>query len=57
MTLEFRQPTVNEAVDWLMQSMTREYRRICLDDWCSKYGEKFASQVQEQFLTRWKGKK
>ena len=54
---KYRQPTVEEAVDWLLKSLTKEYRRNCLEFWREKYGEAYHAQVKQQFLTKWRTKK
>lgn len=53
----YRQPTLDEAVDWIKRSMTREYRVICIEFWREKYGDGFADTVLERVKTEWKNKK
>lgn len=57
MTHEYRQPTIQEAVDWLMQAITKEYRQLCIAFWREHYGNAYAERVKQEFLTKWEGKK
>lgn len=41
-----RRQTVDEAVDWVMQSRTREYRSKCLAFYRREYGDAFADAVK-----------
>lgn len=57
MTHEYRQPTIQEAVDWLMQAITKEYRQLCIAFWREHYGNAYAERVKQEFLTKREGKK
>lgn len=48
-----RQPTIPEAVDWILQSITREYRIQCLHFWREKYGDEYADQVEKRVRAVW----
>lgn len=41
-----RQPTVAEAVEIIMRSLTREYRIKALAYWERKYGEEYANEIK-----------
>lgn len=51
-----RQPTVTEAVEFILVSLTREYRQKCLRFWREKYGEEFAREVEERVKKKWSTK-
>jgi hypothetical protein len=48
------QPTLNEAVSYLIKCHTREYRRECLKFWRECFGSQFADQVEARVLAEWK---
>lgn len=50
---ERRKLTVREAADWVLQSLTREYRRECIDHWRREYGDEYADAVQREVEARW----
>lgn len=54
---ETRQPTHQEAVEWLLRSLTIEYRRECLGHWRGIYGNLYADQIQAEVEKRWKTRK
>ncbi|WP_090322565.1 hypothetical protein [Nitrosomonas oligotropha] len=54
---KYRQPTLDEAVDWINRSITREYCVKCIDSWRKLYGDAFADAVLERVKTEWKNKK
>jgi hypothetical protein len=53
---EGRKPTVDEAVAWLLQAKTREYRLACLRHWRTLYGDEFSNAVEARVRREW-GKK
>lgn len=57
MTPQYRQPTVPEAVAWLMQQTDLAYRRLCLKTWGEQFGQTFRQEVEAQFSRKWKGRK
>lgn len=44
---------VHEAVDYLMKSITLQYRRDMIQMWCETQGDEFAEQVKAQFKAKW----
>jgi hypothetical protein len=50
------QLTIQHAVSWLMDSLTKEYRRECLYFWRERFGDKYADEVQAKFLEAWKNR-
>lgn len=50
----YRQPTVKEAVEFMMMPSTREYRRRCLEYWKEHFGETFEIAVRKEFVSRWR---
>lgn len=52
-----RQPTIVEAVDWILRSTDRKYRRDQLSDWRRLFGDAFANQVEEAVKQAWAKKK
>jgi hypothetical protein len=57
LTAAYRQPTIAEAVAFVLQSQTREYRQKCLQHWREKYGDQFADEVEERVKRTWKTKR
>lgn len=53
----YRQPTLDEAVDWIRRSITREYCAKCIEFWREKYGNGFADAVLERVKGEWRNKK
>jgi len=53
MSTKFHQPTVKEAVNWMLQS-SLEYRRLCLKHWREHFGDAYTDEVQKQFLIKWR---
>lgn len=49
-----RQPTIQEAVEIVLGSKTRAYRKLCLDFWRDLFGEEFVLMVEQQVRARWK---
>lgn len=47
-----RQPTLEEAVDWIMRSRTEEYRALCLIHWRNLYGDDYADQIERRLESR-----
>lgn len=45
--------TVDQAVEWVLRALTREYRRICLQWYRSEYGDQFADQVEARVREKW----
>lgn len=45
--------TVEEAVEWVLKALTREYRRACLKWYREQYGDLFADQVESKVLAKW----
>lgn len=56
MMAEYRQPSVAEAVEFVLQSLTREYRAMCIAHWRQKYGDAFANDIEERVKRKWKRK-
>lgn len=54
---KYRQPTIDEAVDWINRSITREYCVKCIEAWRRKYGDEFADAVLGRVKAEWKNKK
>lgn len=54
---EYRQPTIQEAVEFVLQSLTREYRQSCITHWREKFGDVFANAVEERVKQKWKTKR
>jgi len=54
---KYRQPTLDEAIDWIKRSITREYCVKCIETWRSLYGDAFADAVLERVKAEWKNKK
>lgn len=50
-------PTVAEAVSFLLKNDQLTYRRACLQDWRERYGDAFASEVEERVRAAWKAKR
>lgn len=46
------QPTVTQAVDWLMKQLTLEYNRTCLRHWRKLYGNAYADKVKAAYMER-----
>lgn len=44
---------VHEAVDYLMKSITLQYRRDMIQMWCETQGDEFAEHVKAQFKAKW----
>lgn len=42
---ETRQPTIPEALAWLRQCLTAEYRAECIRYWRERYGDEFVRAV------------
>ena len=40
------QPSIPEAVAWIMRSLTLEYRQKCLRHWREKFGDAYANEVE-----------
>lgn len=53
---EYRKPTVEEAVAFMLRSQTREYRAICLAHWRQKFGDAFADEIEERVKQKWERK-
>ena len=49
--------TVDEAVAWIMQALTLEYRKKCLREWREKFGDAYANEIEFKVKRNWKGKK
>lgn len=52
-----RRLSITEAVAWIMQSLTLEYRQMCLRDWREKFGDAYADEIESQVKIKWKAKK
>lgn len=48
-----RRPTLHEAVEWVLDSKTREYRKACIRHWRTLYGDEFANQVEARVKAEW----
>lgn len=44
---------LDEAVRFIMQSKTRQYRAACLAHWAEVYGEEFAAKVKAKVQAEW----
>lgn len=55
--VQTRQPTVEEAVSWLMISKTQEYRRTSLAHWKTLYGGNFTEKVEWEVKRQWAKRK
>ena len=40
-----------------MQSLTIEYRQLCLSEWREKYGDAYADEIESKVKQKWKAKK
>ena len=49
--------SVTEAVTWLMNSLTLEYRQLCLREWREKFGDAYADEIELKVKQKWKAKK
>lgn len=49
-------PTLDEAVRFVLQSKTREYRMACLRHWKTLYGDEFANQVEAKVRAEWRSR-
>lgn len=54
---KYRQPTVDEAVNLVTISLSREYRISCIAHWRTLYGDGFAAMVEKRVLEIWSSKK
>lgn len=52
-----RQPTVDEAVKWLLRSLTEEYAVLSIKHYRDLYGDEYAEQIRAQLNAKWKGRK
>jgi uncharacterized protein YecA (UPF0149 family) len=48
------QLTVKQAVLWLINSLTEEYRKECLQFWRERFGDRYADEVHAKFVEDWK---
>lgn len=53
MSAEYRQPTVDEAVEFMLKSVTLEYRRKAIKFWREKFGDVFADSVERKIKSQW----
>lgn len=51
--IEYRQPSVAEAVYLVCSSYTKEYRRTCIKFWREHYGDAFALEVEKEVGKHW----
>lgn len=51
-----RQPTIDEAVEILLRTLTKGFRRAQLAEWRHQYGDEFAGSVKAKVSAKW-GKK
>lgn len=50
--LIYRQPTLEEAVNWILKAQTSEYKNLQIAEWKREFGETFAKQVKAEVLAR-----
>lgn len=53
---KFRQPTVEEAAQSILRSLTKEFRKASLLFFKAEYGEEFANQVKLYVEKHWRKK-
>ena len=51
--VQTRQPTLEEAVQHVMRSLSHGYRRTCLEHWERLYGAQYSESVRREVTKRW----